>query len=410
MRNLKIRIHIYDLLFYLLLVFSFYFTRNMLCSLMMVAFFGYTIVRQLRNHGKLVYSFFYVGFLMFILYGAANIVFHNVIDTQIARTMIISLSLNFLMIYAIVQYIYMQNDVQKVLRITELAIFTTALVVMLLSIGTIGSGRLGKGTEINANMLSMLCVYGFILCMYLRKIAFFSSRIYIFRMAFYLLVIFLTGSRKGLIMVFLAPMIIAFVFGRRKLFRNVLIGIVAAIIVYVMIMNVEFLYNIIGVRMESLMLFFTEGTVSEGSLQSRLILSEIGMSYIREKPWTGYGYDCFKLVSGMGGQGVVDDGSFGYYSHNNYIELLFGGGIIGFVLYYIPMVYLLKKIFKGISKNACMPYLLALFISKLAVEYAYVSYYSRMDAYILAIILGCVLIASRCRNCRAEEIITKDSL
>ena len=63
------------------------------------------------------------------------------------------------MIYAIVQYIYMQNDIPKILRITELGIFTTAFVVVLFSLGTITSGRLGGGTEINANMLAILCVW-----------------------------------------------------------------------------------------------------------------------------------------------------------------------------------------------------------------------------------------------------------
>ena len=106
-------------------------------------------------------------------------------------------------------------------------------------------------------------------------------------------------------------------------------------------MRVEFLYNIIGVRMENFIILLTEGTTTEGSLESRMSLIDIAMAHIKKKPWTGYGFDCFKMVSGMNGGGKVDAHSEGYYSHNNYIELLFGGGIIGLVLYYIPMVYLL---------------------------------------------------------------------
>lgn len=402
MQRNKIRIQLHDLLFFLLVTLSFYFTRNVVCRLIMVVFFGYTVARQLRTKHKLLYSFFYTGFFVFILYGAVNIIIGNVINTQVSRTLVVSLCLNFLMIYAIVQYIYMQNNIPKVLRITELGILVTAVVVVLLSLGTITTGRLGKGTEINANMLAMLCVYGLILSMYLRKTGLFSLWAYGFRVGFYILVILLTGSRKGLIMVFLASMVISFIFGRRKLVKNIFLGIAAAAVGYVIIMNVELLYNIIGIRIESLVQYITEGSVADGSLKSRLMLSEIAMSYIKDKPWTGYGYDCFKLVSGMNGQGTVSDDAFGYYSHNNYIELLFGGGIIGLVLYYSPMAYLLKRLIKGIANNMCVPYLLALVISKLAVEYAYVSYYSRIDAYIVAVVLGCALISGRTK--RIEKV------
>ena len=69
--------------------------------------------------------------------------------------------------------------------------------------------------------------------------------------------------------------------------------------------------------------------------------------------------------------------------------------IIGLVLYYIPVVHLLKKLFTKLKVEPSIMYLLAIYISKLAVEYAYVSYYERVDAYIVAIILGCTLIARK---------------
>ncbi len=394
MQNLKIRFQLHDLLFYLLLVFSFYFTRNNLCRLMMVVFFGYTMVKQLLNTRKVVFPFYIVGFAAFIGYGALNILFENVISASVAKTMVVSLLLNLMMIYAIVQYIYMQNDIPKTIRITEFGIFTTAVVVVILSLGTITEGRLGADTEINSNVLALLCVYGLILSMYLKKIEKLQGWGYWLRAGFYLAVILLTGSRKGLLMIVIAIVIISFFTGQRKIFRTLLIGSITVVTLYILIMNVDFLYNIVGVRVENLLNFLNEGSTADASLHDRNTLVDIGMAYVREKPWTGYGYDCFKLVSSMSGDGNVATGEVGYYSHNNYIELLFSGGIIGFVLYYIPVLYLLKKLFSGIRVNVCIPYLLAILISKLAIEYAYVSYYNRVDAYIIAIMLGCVLIAS----------------
>ena len=396
--SLKIRFRIYDVLFYLLLVLSFYFTRNALCRIMMVVFFGYTLFQQYIHKSKTPVLFFTVGFLVFILYGGLNVLIGNVVNTQVARTMVVSLFLNFLMLYAIVQYIYMKRDVPYVLKITELAIFSTAFVVLLLSWNTITQGRLGGATEMNSNMLAMLCVYGLSLAMYLRKIRKHTRLTYWFRMVFYILVVLLTGSRKGVIMIALAIVVVQTFLERRKIFKNILIAMAVVFTLYILIMNVEVLYNIIGTRIQSIIQFLEEGTTEDGSLKSRQLLVKIGWSYIKEKPWTGYGYDCFKLLSGVNAEGTVNIGNVGYYSHNNYIELLTGGGIIGLVLYYIPVFYLLVMLFKRVQSNICMPYLLAILISKLAIEFAFVSYYSRMDIYIVAIVLGCIIASDKAQK------------
>lgn len=393
MRELKVRVQIHDVLFFFLLVLSFFFTRNTLCSLMMVLFFGYTVFRQIRQKRKIVVPFFCVGFLAFILYGALNIFLNNVISVSVARTMVISLTLNLMMIYAIIQYISMRRDIVRVLKITELSIFVTALMVVVLSFDTLTSERLSSDT-VNANMLAMLCVYGLIITMYLQKVGKVTQRMSWIKMASYALIVLITGSRKGLIMIVLAIMVINFSQGRRKIVKSVLIVSAVAIVLYVLIMNVEFLYNIIGVRVESLIKMLTGGSTEEKSLGDRQKLVNIGWAYFKQNPWTGYGYDCFKLVSGMGGQGKVRVGSVGYYSHNNYVELLFGGGIIGFAIYYAAVGSVIKRLILSIKKNPCIPYLLAIMVAKMAVEYAYVSYYNRIDAYLLAIIGGGAIVAA----------------
>ena len=395
MQSFKVRFRIYDLLFYLLLVVSFYYTRNMLCRLMMVAFFGYTVAQTIIQKEKIPFPFYYIGFVLFILYGAANVLRDNAIYPNVARTMVISLSLNFLMIFSIVQYIYLTADVSRVLRVTELGIFTTAFVVVMLSIRTITEGRLGGGTEINSNMLAILCAYGFGLSMYLRKIGKISQMSNWGRIAFYVLVILLTGSRKGLLMVLLSLAVVRFAQERRKLFQNLFVIACSVAAFYVLIMNVGVLYNIIGVRVENLLLTLSGESSAEASLEDRQKLVELGWEYIQENPWIGYGYDCFKMISGRGPGGYVKPGAAGFYSHNNYIELLFGGGIIGIILYYLPVVHLLGKLFAGVRKHPCMPYLLAIMVSKLAMEYAYVSYYERVDTYIVAVVLGCAVVACK---------------
>lgn len=393
MQSFKVRFRIYDLLFYLLLVFSFYYTRNMLCRLMMVAFFGYTVAQMIIRKDRIPFTFYYIGFGLFILYGFVNVLLGNAIYPNVARTMVVSLALNFMMIFSIVQYTYFSGDVTRVLRVTELGIFSTAFVVVMMSLGTITQGRLGGGTEINSNMLALLCVYGFGLSRYLRKVGKLSQLGSWARLAFYILVILLTGSRKGLLMIIISIMVVQFTQEKGKLLKNLVVVAGAVAMFYILIMNVPVLYNIIGVRVENLLLTLSGESSAEASLEDRQKLVEMGWEHIKENPWIGYGYDCFKMVSGRGRDGFVKQGVAGFYSHNNYIELLFGGGIIGFALYYLPVLYLLRKLWKGLRKDPCICYLLAILVSKLAMEYAYVSYYERVDTYIVAIILGCALFA-----------------
>ena len=59
------------------------------------------------------------------------------------------------------------------------------------------------------------------------------------------------------------------------------------------------------------------------------------------------------------------------------------------------MIYLLVKLIKMRKQDICVAYLLAIFVAKHAVEYAHVSYYARLDAYVIAIILGCLMAIQR---------------
>lgn len=329
-----------------------------------------------------------------MLWGFVQIKLNNVLDKQIASTMVRSLSLNLIMIFTIVHYILLKRDVRSFLRMIEAGTFLVAIIVVILSIQTITTGRLGGGTEINANMFAMLCVYGFILQLYLYKSdSCHNKYLHIFKLFLYISFILLTGSRKGLLMIVLSLIIIQLLQGKRNII-NKLLGLSAiALILYLLIMKVDFLYNIIGVRVDNLLELIITGETSEGSLNTRNFLIEKGWYYISQKPVIGYGYDCYKVISGIDGDGYTR--GVGLYSHNNYIELLFGGGIIALILYYIPIIGLLISLYKNINTHSCITYLLAILVSKLAVEYAYVSYYSRIDAYIIAIILGCLLLSKK---------------
>lgn len=386
---------ILDVLFMVLWLLTQYFTRNILCQLLMVLFFGVVLVFLLQNPiPKLRTTYFWFN-ILFILWGYIQVQMSIAINNTVAMTMVQSLTLNLMMVFAIVQYALMKNDVAGLLKLVENGTFIVTALVLMITFVTGFSRRLGSNSQINANLLAMLCVYALIICVYLKKNSG-KARLYNVKIAVYLVTILLTGSRKGLLMVLIAVFVISMAQGKRKIIKTILVTVMSGIIIYFVIMNVSFLYEIIGVRVESLINMVFSGETEEGSLISRQYLTERGMEFVSKRPIKGYGYDCFKLVSGIGGEGKVSvTGGYGYYSHNNYVELLFSGGVIGLLLYYLPIVFLLIGLVKSIRLDNSITYLAAILVSKLTIEYAYVSYYSRVDAYVFAIILGSYLCVKR---------------
>ena len=84
-------------------------------------------------------------------------------------------------------------------------------------------------------------------------------------------------------------------------------------------------------------------------------------------PMWGYGFDSFKYYNAQSVTG------YEYYSHNNFLELLYNQGIIGFVGYYWFYVYLMVKQRK--QKNTLKKgFVVGMVISLLVFEYFGISY------------------------------------
>lgn len=402
----KIDITLYDVFFFLLMFSTFYFTRNLFCRLLMLLFAGLMLAVTFFKKKHISGMPFFIGFAAFIGYGAANIIFYNVISHSVAKTMVFSLCLNLIMIFCIVQYIVKTNNNDKVLFLFENAIFCAALLVVILSRGSLTTDRLGGGTEMNSNELALLSVYGFIVCFYrfekITRYRFFA----VLKMLFSLAIIFLTGSRKGVIMVLAAIFLIAILGKKKRFLLNLFIFAGIAVLLYLLLTKVEFFYNMVGYRFEYLFDFLNTGSTEDASIEDRDELIEMGMYYFQFKPWTGFGYDCFKLVSGL----KSNISEFYLYSHNNYVELLFSGGIFALVLYYLPILWLIIKVSKNLKQEKVLKYCFVILVVKHIIEYAYVSYYSRIDAYVLAIVLGVYLVVMENSNTSLEGGAIKNAI
>ena len=152
----------------------------------------------------------------------------------------------------------------------------------------------------------------------------------------------LSGGRKFFVLPFLFLYILLVLRkdkrGKTHFRLYTIVAIVFIAVAYVLIMNVEVFYNAIGVRIEKFISGLLEGGDTGASAEIRKQMREYAFEMWAGSPIFGYGFDSFKYYN------VSLSGHF-YYSHCNYTELLFSGGIILFVVYYGFIIYILKKAF-----------------------------------------------------------------
>ncbi len=172
-----------------------------------------------------------------------------------------------------------------------------------------------------------------------------------------------------------------------------LIFMAVIVFVYNSIMNVPELYNAIGIRFEKMIDGLLGTGIADKSTTMRNKMREVAFLKWLEKPIFGYGFDSFKYW-------VLEAVGDFYYSHCNYTELLYSGGIITFVIYYWIYYRLFKQVIN--AKNAPVKYkafAVALIIAFLVFDYASIMY----DAAISQVML---VLAYRGLGFKKDEIYT----
>lgn len=157
----------------------------------------------------------------------------------------------------------------------------------------------------------------------------------------------ITGSRKSLLAIIIGLILYAFLYStycvkkkNRKRLRVMLLVLVAVIGLLYACFNVEFLYNIIGFRVEGLLGTLFGGKNTEASAVQRSQMIEKAWEMFLQKPLFGWGIDGFTAKSG-----------FGTYSHHNYMEMLVSFGFFGCLFVYLFKFRLLWVHFKMLKND-----------------------------------------------------------
>lgn len=191
-----------------------------------------------------------------------------------------------------------------------------------------------------------------------------------------LFMIAVTQSRKALLMLVggVALNIILRNFNSND-FRKTLIKIAISIVAIIIILNVLFslpMFSGVLERIDEMIASFTGSGIMDNSSRVRNQMIEVGLNQFIKTPILGVGIGNTHFIAA---EKVGHD----TYLHNNYAELLAGGGIIGFLIYYSMYFYLIAcfiryRKFKNKEYYICLTIMLMLLI----MDYGMVSYYNKI--------------------------------
>ena len=376
-----------DLAFFAWIILTFFLERNIVGRIALAVFAGTVVLFMLlrdRISGNLqskltIANLYFFSYALFLFYNHWN-VNHGpyVLNRGVADTMFNTLCLNFIFIYCVYKYCVLKKKMDEILNIYVIANMIIMAIIIAVSGKEILSGRLGGAMDINANVVALAMINCLIIAMH--KNAKEKKAINTIIMIICIGAILLTGSRKGLIGMALALVLYQVMDKGWKKYKNLFIVAVVMIFAYFLIMNVEPLYNIAGHRVEALLSYFKGESFNEASLETRDQYIELGWKYVGKNLWLGYGIDCFRVL----------DGAYKTYSHNNYLEIMFGCGIVGTVFYYLGYLYVLLghlKLYLKYKITDSKPYVI-LMVVQMFLEYANVTYFERTGILFVVLSLG----------------------
>lgn len=303
-----------------------------------------------------------------------------------AEVVISNVTYSLILSWSLAEYVFQGKHTISHMCIL-MAVISLLLMTNFVMNGSVESGRFSLG--INANVTGMTAAYLFGFLLYGAKKAHWRKLHWNLLSVTLAVITLLTGSRKALVMMLVFCFAYVFLWKREKnivkFFGRLLLVVGICAIVVLLLMKVEILYNSIGNRLETLYLQWIQGEDADASAITREKMIEVGLQMFKKEPLLGFGHNAFKL-----------GGGWFTYSHNNYVELLCSLGIIGFLIYYIPLAYFTIEAFR-LWRRGVQPAVLPLVILVMQFinDIGQVSYYSFHIHIFLGMAIGYVYLLKR---------------
>lgn len=232
----------------------------------------------------------------------------------------------------------------------------------------------------NVNSIGMLAAFSIILSTF--NLIYMKKRLTVdFILNFpCIIMIAATGSRKALVLMIMGIGLLVFVkFYNRNLIKTMIqwlfVGIVLVFILY--LLYSLSIFDGVKERMAGLIALVTGKGEVDHSAWIRQQYIYIGLEQFKKTPIFGIGIANSGLL-------LLQQFERNTYLHNNYVELLATGGLVGTLLYYSMYLYCIVMIIK--YRKLHNPYsiiCLILIFCQLVMDYGAVSYYSKSTYFYL---------------------------
>lgn len=259
------------------------------------------------------------------------------------------------------------------------------------------------GTAIgqHRNQIGAVAAPLFFVCLRLKKNNRFRNGGYF--AAFFLILTIITGSRTSILQIAVLwglYVLLGNANASRKL-KNIVIFFFAIIIAAAIVMNVPVLYNQIGQRLYSVIASIIGNDYTDASVAGRDYYKYIAGIMFRNKPLLGYGLDGFYcylrdnpfIITGMRLAAV--------YAHCNYAELAADLGLLGLVIWYMPVLLTLYKGLRKKNYNIFGREMSIVFLSMVLMDYSRIPWETHLVMYLFFII---III------CRYETTLSEDGI
>lgn len=171
-----------------------------------------------------------------------------------------------------------------------------------------------------------------------------------------------------------------------KTIKNIIFVIILLIVVVNLVEKIPVFYNIVGIRFKSMFEIIQGKTssINESSTDTRIMLIKTAYNLFSRNIFTilfGNGIGSFQEYSRI-------NLNFDAFSHNNYLELLSGVGLFGFISYYLFYFNIFRESLKKyfIEKSKKYAALIAIVTQIFISHFFVVFYYQKLEFIFLAII------------------------
>lgn len=290
-------------------------------------------------------------------------------------------------------YIDSKEKAIAVLKSFIIAILIMGIVAMVVTpiseYGKEGDGlNYGFGTRIgqHRNQIGAVAATMFILCFYLKEYYNFKyGRIVGF---FLVLLTFITGSRSSVVQIAII-LVLRLLLDNDKIsnkVKRVIRVIPVIILILLLIHSVPFFYNTIWLRVEKAIITTIGNDVADTSTLGRREYKNIAFIMFKNRPFVGFGIDGFKCYlrdnSYIMGRYLQD-----VYSHCNYAEIAADFGVLGLLIWYIPILYIVINMFKIRKKSDWTVCILSVFLSMIILDIARIPWTTHLEMYMMIVII-----------------------